>query len=313
MLKIKTPHLFLSWFSFIAVLTAAFTASIAAADPSKAPLKVVATTGMIADLAEEVGGDRVDVAALMGPGVDPHLYKATLSDLQQLQRADLILYNGLHLEGKMAEVLEKLAKKKPSVAVASGIDTNLLLQPPEYEGQYDPHVWFDIKLWIKAMEAVTLSLSEQRPEDKQFFESNAAAYMAELLRLDEWIREQIASIPKAQRVLITAHDAFGYFGKAYDIEVMGLQGLSTASEFGLHDLKRLVDVIIDRRIKAVFVESSVPQKFILALKEGVQARGAEVALGGELFSDAMGEKGTPEGRYTGMLRHNVSTIVQALR
>lgn len=278
-----------------------------------APLKVVATTGMIGDLAMHIGGEHVVVESLMGPGVDPHLYRATQGDIKRLTQADVILYNGLHLEGKMVAIFAKLARRKVCVAVAESIPTEKLRQPPEFEGQYDPHVWFDLSLWKIAGERVLEVLSELRPDDASELSANATKYFQELDALEQWAREKVTTVPVSQRVLVTAHDAFGYFGDAYGFEVMALQGMSTATEYGLHDLKRLTDLILARGIKSIFVESSVPKRFIESLLAGVNARGGKVTLGGELFSDAMGESGTTEGTYLGMFRHNVETIATALR
>lgn len=268
---------------------------------------------MITDATRVIGGEHVEVIGLMGPGVDPHLYKATQGDLERLSSADLILYNGLHLEGKMADVLVKMATKVPTVRVTESIPESELREPPEFQGQYDPHVWFDVRLWMKVVERIRDALIDHDPEHQEDYRANAAQYLAELRELDAYARERIATIPRDRRVLITAHDAFGYFGRAYDIEVMGLQGISTASEYGAQDLARLVDVIVQRQVKAVFVESSISPKSIEALVRGVEGRGGQVKIGGQLYSDAMGEAGTPEGTYVGMVRHNVNTITEALK
>lgn len=277
------------------------------------PLRVTATIGMIADVAKQIAGEHAEVTGLMGPGVDPHLYKATRGDLDRLTGADLILYNGLHLEGKMADVLVQMAHKVRTVQVTGGIPQELLREPPEFAGQFDPHVWFDVSLWARASDRIRDALVEADPANKAAYEANAAAYRKQLEELDAYAREQIATIPMGHRVLVTAHDAFGYFGRAYDIEVLGLQGISTTAEYGLQDLSRLVDVIVQRKIKAVFVESSISPKSIEALVRGVQDKGSEVKIGGQLYSDAMGEAGTTEGSYLGMVRHNVDTIVGALK
>lgn len=274
---------------------------------------IVATTGMIADAARNIAGDRMEVIGLMGPGVDPHLYRPARRDLELLSDADLILYNGLHLEGKMGDVLEHLAGRKPVVAVAAGIDPSALRTPPEFAGNYDPHIWFDVKLWTSAVRSAADAIVALDSANADYYRSNARQYVALLDSLDAWVREQIASVPRESRVLVTAHDAFGYFGRAYDVEVHGLQGISTVSEFGLADLNAIADLIAGRNVKAVFVESSVPKRNIEALVEGVRDRGHEVRIGGELFSDAMGEKGKPEGTYIGMVSWNVRTIVEALR
>ncbi|HYF95532.1 MAG TPA: zinc ABC transporter substrate-binding protein [Symbiobacteriaceae bacterium] len=274
-------------------------------------LKVTVTTGMIADLVGNVGKDHVEVTALMGSGVDPHLYKASEGDIAKLADAQIIFYNGLHLEGRMGDIFVKMAAQKPTIAVAEGIPKDLLLETAA--GTEDPHIWFDVANWIKALDVVRDGLVAKDPAHKADYEANAAAYLTQLQELDSYARTQLASIPKEQRVMVTAHDAFNYFGRAYDVEVMGLQGISTAAEYGLNDVQRLVDLLVQRKIKAVFVESSVPKRSIEALVEGARAKGHTVEIGGELFSDAMGAPGTPEGTYLGMVRHNVDTIVKALK
>lgn len=276
-------------------------------------LTIVTTTGMIGDAVRNIVGDSAEVIALMGPGVDPHLYKATQGDLKKLTDADVVFYNGLHLEGKMGEVLEKLARIKPVVAVGANIDDKKLRKVPEFNNNYDPHIWFDVSLWIEAVREVTRSLSEISPQQAEYFEKNTKDYIAKLEALHIWVTESIASIPQEQRILITAHDAFGYFGEAYDIEVKGLQGISTLSEYGLRDVSELAKFIASRKIKAVFIETSVSQKSINAVVEGVRERGFDVQVGGNLYSDAMGEEGTPEGTYEGMVKANVNTIVSALK
>ncbi len=276
-------------------------------------MTIVATTGMIADAARNIAGDRMEVIGLMGPGVDPHLYRPAQSDLTHLSEADLVLYNGLHLEGKMGDVLERLAGRKPVRAVAERIDPSLLRTPPEFAGSHDPHIWFDVKLWEKAIQEAADAIVAVDTANAEFYRANARNYIARLDSLDAWVREQIASVPQQSRVLITAHDAFGYFGRAYNLEVHGLQGISTVSEFGLADLQNIIGIIADRKIKAVFIESSVPQRNIEALVEGVRGRGHDIKIGGELYSDAMGEEGKPEGTYIGMVSSNVRTIVEALR
>ena len=278
------------------------------------PIRVVTTTGMIGDLAANVGGDRVEVNSLMGPGVDPHLYKPTAGDVEALERADIIFYNGLELEGRMTDVFVQIARTgKPTVAVAEDIPEDQLRQPAEFEGKYDPHVWFDVTLWRVAAQTVARHLTELEPDFADTFQTNLDAYLLQLDDLDAYVRTQIALIPEASRVLITAHDAFGYFGRQYGVEVRGLQGTSTAAEASASDVQGLADFIVERQIKAIFVESSVPQATIEAVEEACQARGWDVAIGGQLFSDAMGERGTPQGNYVGMVRHNVDTIVAALR
>lgn len=275
-------------------------------------LRAVATIGMITDIVGEVGGERVAVTGLMGPGVDPHLYKASAGDVRTLSEADVIFYNGLHLEAAMAEVLEEMNRRKPTYAVTEFIDRDLLHESLTYAGQYDPHVWFDVALWRSAVDRVEAALIEQDPEGEATFRQNAAAVRDTLDALDAWVREQVTAVPEELRVLITAHDAFEYFGRAYGFEVIGLQGISTASEASTADVQRLVDMIIERRIPAIFVETSIPRRTIEAVRAAVRARGFDVEIGDPLFSDAMGNPGTPEGRYPGMIRHNVRTIVEAL-
>jgi len=267
---------------------------------------------MIADAVKNIVKDSAQVTALMGPGVDPHLYKATQGDLGLLTRADAIFYNGLHLEGKMGEVLSKLGKTKPVIAVADNIDSTRLRSAPNYGYAIDPHVWFDISLWIEAVKETQEALIEIDSKNASYYSNNATAYINELKDLHEWVGNEIAKIPEQQRIMITAHDAFGYFGEAYSIEVKGLQGISTLSEYGLRDVSELVNFIVANEIKAVFVETSVPKRAINAVVEGCKKSGFDVKIGGNLYSDAMGEDGTPEGTYVGMVRHNVNTIVEAL-
>ncbi|MBO2520422.1 MAG: manganese transporter [Firmicutes bacterium] len=282
-------------------------------DRAEARVHAVATTGMIADAVRAVGGDRVDVVGLMGPGVDPHLYRASQGDVRRLASADIIFYNGLSLEGRMEEILERMARQKPTVAVSESIPAALLLEPEGFAGQYDPHIWFDVALWKMAVERIRDGLIQVDPEGEAVYRANAEAYLAELDELDAYIRRKVAELPAQSRVLVTAHDAFGYFGRAYGIEVVGLQGISTDTEVGLRDIQNLVAFLIERRIRAVFVESSVPRRALEAVIQGAASRGHTVAIGGELFSDALGEPGTPEGTYAGMMRYNIDTIVAALK
>lgn len=276
-------------------------------------LRIVTTTGMIKDAVENIVGERAEVIALMGPGVDPHLYKATQGDLQKLTDADIVFYNGLHLEGKMGEVLEKLGKLKPVIAVTSEIPDSLLRKVPGFQGAYDPHIWFDVKLWQLAVTRISNFITEYDSANAITYKERSDRYLLKLDSLHESVRQTILEIPQQQRVLITAHDAFGYFGDAYNIEVKGLQGISTISEFGLKDVTELTSFIINRKIKAIFVESSVSQKSIEAVMEGCRERNWNVQIGGTLYSDAMGQAGTPEGTYTGMVNANVKTIVSALK
>jgi manganese/zinc/iron transport system substrate-binding protein len=275
-------------------------------------IRVVTTIGMITDITQNVGGERVSVTGLMGPGVDPHLYKASEGDVGRLSEADVIFYNGLHLEAKMGEVLEQMSGRIKTVAVTSGIDESLLLSPPEFEGAHDPHLWFDVTLWMKAVETIRDTLIEVDAGSADLYRTNAQTYLAKLEELQAYVKEQTARVPEQQRVLITAHDAFNYFGQAYGFEVRGLQGISTATEAGTGDVQALADFIAENQIPAVFVESSVPVRNIEAVQAAVEAKGFQVSIGGELFSDAMGDWGTEEGTYIGMVRHNVGTIVSAL-
>lgn len=277
------------------------------------PIKIVTTTGMITDIVRRVAGRRAEVTGLMGPGVDPHLYKAKQSDISALNQADIVFYNGLHLEGKMGELLDRLGRRKPTVQVTRAVPRERLLLLSEDSSQYDPHLWFDVELWMSAVEVVRDSMMQLTPDYRDEYEANAAELLEELAELHEYCRERIGSIPERQRVLITAHDAFGYFGRAYDIEVRGIQGISTESEASVRDINELIDFIVERGVKAVFVETSVSQKNIEALIEGARARGHSLKIGGELFSDAMGAAGTPEGTYPGMIRHNVDTIADNLK
>lgn len=295
---------------------AALLLSCSGADPAhKQPHKIliVTTTGMIGDAVKNLVGDSAEVISLMGPGVDPHLYKATQGDLARLQEADVIVYNGIHLEGKMSEILEKLAAKKPVIAMGAGISADQLRLLDAGAKVYDPHIWFDVALWKKAVAAMANALAEKQPALKETIIKNSNAYTAQLDSLHQEVKTNMARIPEAQRVLITAHDAFGYFGWAYDTEVKGLQGISTVSDFGLNDVTRLVNLIVERKIKSVFVETSVSDQSIQAVLDGCRQKGHDIRIGGTLFSDAMGAAGTPEGTYIGMVRKNVATIVAALK
>jgi manganese/zinc/iron transport system substrate-binding protein len=293
-------------------LAACSSASEKAGDIAERRVQVVTTIGMIADVAEHVGGERVNVVGLMGPGTDPHLYKASEGDVQRLAEADLILYNGLHLEAKMGEVLERMTGQGvTTVAVAQVIPEAQRLQPEAFEGHYDPHVWFEVPLWMMVVGAVRDALIEVDPGSADLYQANAQAYLEELGALHAYVQEQASRIPAAQRVLITAHDAFNYFGRAYGFQVRGLQGISTESEAGTGDVQDLATFIAERQVPAIFVESSVPVRNIEAVQAAVQAKGFQVEIGGELFSDAMGDAGTQEGTYIGMVRHNIDTIAGA--
>lgn len=278
--------------------------------PLPSPYNVTATVGMVGDIVQSLAGDKARVSNLMGPGVDPHLYTPTRSDVNQLSQSDAIFYSGLLLEGRMIDVLVKLGRNRPVFAVTELIVDDYLIETTG--GHHDPHVWMDVQGWMKATEAAANSLAELDPDNESLYRQNAAAYLEQLAGLDAYAREHFATIPEGQRVMITAHDAFSYMGRAYGLEVLGIQGLSTESEAGIQDINRLVDLLVERRVPAVFVESSVSDKNVRALIEGARSRGHQVRIGGTLFSDAMGKPGTYEGTYLGMIDHNVTTIVNAL-
>ena len=276
-------------------------------------LSIVCTTGMVGDLVTNIAGETAQITTLMGPGVDPHYYKASKGDVEKLAGADLIFYNGLFLEGKMQEIFERMGGAKKVVPVTRDIPLERLRQPPEYEGNYDPHVWFDVSLWKEAVGPVVATLSEVKPELYADFKIRGEAYRAKLDTLHHWVKLEVQFIPKQVRVLVTAHDAFGYYGMAYDIEVVGLQGISTVAEYGVTDVIRMVDLIVDSNVKAIFVESSVPERSIHAVLEGCKARGADVSIGGTLYSDAMGDAGSGADTYVGMVESNTRTLVGALK
>jgi manganese/zinc/iron transport system substrate-binding protein len=281
---------------------------------SNGKLNVVTTTSMITDLVKNIGGDYINLQGLMGSGVDPHLYKASEGDVTKLVNANVIFYNGLHLEGKLVEVFEKMgtATKTP-IALGDVLDKSTLIGSDYFASSYDPHVWFDINYFRQFTKKVTQVLSEKDPDNAANFRANETAYLLRLDNLQSRIKTTIETLPRAKRILVTAHDAFNYFGKAYDFEVVGLQGLSTATEAGVQDVQTLSTFIIENNIKAVFVESSVPKRTIEALQAAVISKGHEVAIGGTLYSDALGNAGTVEGTYVGMFEYNVNTIVNALK
>lgn len=263
---------------------------------------VVCTTGMIAELVREIGGEHVHVRAIMGPGVDPHRYQSLPGDAADLKAADIIFHNGLHLEGSLSDTLTRLGQRKPVFAVADGIDPEQILR--DDHGAADPHIWFDVRLWIQAAAYVRDRLIDHDPEHAETYRANEAIYRARLEALDAEVREELSLIPRSRRVLVTAHDAFGYFGRAYDVEVRAIQGISTETEASVADVDALKRFIRERQIKAVFVETSVSPRQVEALG---------VRIGGELFSDSMGPEGTSQGTYEGMVRHNVKTIMDALK
>lgn len=295
---------------FAATLLAACVAGVEAADDPR--LRVVATTGMVADAVERIAGDRVRLHSLMGPGIDPHLYKATAGDVRAIAAADLILYNGLHLEAATGEVLAEMGRRTRTVAIAESIPVEKRIRSDAFGGAYDPHVWFDVSLWSHAVRAAADALIEADPLNAAAYEVSAREYLAELVALHEWVVQETARIPRERRILITAHDAFGYFGRAYDMQVEGLQGLSTATEAGTADVQRLAMLISAHGIPAVFVETSIPRRTIEAVQAAARSRGAVVTIGEPLYSDALGTSGTVEGTYVGMVRHNVRAIVSGL-
>ncbi len=293
----------------IAAVTALLALPVAA---MAAPLKIVATTGMIADAVREVGGDEVDVKALMGPGVDPHAYRQTRTDIVAMTRADLVLWHGLYLEAQMEDFMHDLAKRRTVVAVAEALPKDVLRGNDDYADKFDPHVWMTPALWKDIVVEVQRTLTEARPEARDQFARNAATHLAELDTLVTYGHTVLDKVPADNRVLLTAHDAFGYFGRDYGFEVLGVQGISTQSEAGLNRISELVNMLVARKITAVFVESSVSDRSVRAMIEGAAAQGHEVKIGGELFSDAMGADGTYEGSYVGMLDHNFTTVASAL-
>lgn len=280
---------------------------------TKQRLTVVCTTGMIGDLVTAIAGEHAQVKTLIGSGIDPHLYKATRSDIVTLTSADLVFANGLYLEGKMTDALARVkAGGVPLVILGETVDASMLRKPAEFEGHYDPHLWMAPRLWKQIIPAIEKALGKVSPEHRESFKKNAARYALSLDALHSFGEISLQSIPEQSRVLVTAHDAFGYFGEAYGIEVVGVQGLSTESEAGIQDIERIVSLLVERDVKAVFVESTISEKNVTALIEGAKARGKEVAIGGTLYSDALGSAGTPEGTYRGMILHNIETITTAL-
>ncbi|MCP4749195.1 MAG: zinc ABC transporter solute-binding protein [Desulfobacteraceae bacterium] len=295
-----------------AVLTVFFLSRSAVAGyKGSYPYKVGATVGMVADIVREVAGDKAKVTHIIGTGVDPHIYNPARSDVAVLVRSDIIFYAGLLLEGQMANILVKVSERLPVFAVTELLKKDYLIQDP-LTSHHDPHVWMDVGGWIKAVDVVTSALAAFDPAHSQEYRSNASTYRQLLKTLNEYARKCISSIPVRQRLLITAHDAFNYMSRAYGIEVLGIQGISTESEAGLRDINRIVGTLVRRKIPAVFVESSVSDKNVRALIEGARFRGHKVFIGGELFSDAMGPDGTYEGTYVGMIDHNITTITRAL-
>lgn len=275
------------------------------------PIKIATTVGMVADIVREVAGEKAEVTPIIGAGVDPHVYNPTRGDVATLLNADVIFYAGLLLEGQMADILVKVSRRRPVFAVTELIKNGYLIRSDQTNHQ-DPHVWMDVRGWMKAVEVVADALAAFDPPNSADYWGNARLYLGKLEQLDDYARRTVASIPRKQRLLVTAHDAFNYLGRAYGIEVMGIQGLSTESEAGIRDINRIVDILVERGIPSIFVESSVSDKNVKALIEGAASRGHRVTIGGELFSDAMGPPGTYEGTYIGMIDHNVTVMARAL-
>lgn len=304
----KTPKASRTWTAWCGAL---LLASPAQAQPA---VKAAATTGMVADLVRQVGGDRVEVVQLMGPGVDPHLYKPTAADAARLARADVIFYSGLKLEGRMGELFARLERTGRKVhAITASVPEDRLLQPEGFEGHHDPHVWLDVDLWARTIPTIVEGLGEADPAGREVYTANGRALAERMTELDGWCRGQAARIPAEKRVLVTSHDAYNYFGRAYGFKVVGLQGVSTVSEAALADMAGLTDFIRAQGVEAIFVESSVNPAAIRRVAED-----AGVKIGGELFSDALGEPGERRGEfdvgtYDGMVRHNVTTIIRGLR
>lgn len=288
------------------------TAATASSGGASGKISAIATVGMVADIVKSVGAEHVSVSQIMGAGVDPHLYKATRDDVQTIMQGDVVFYSGLMLEGKMADTLIKVARRKPVIAVTEKIDESQLLEPEDFAGHYDPHVWMDVAAWSNCVDVVAESLADFDPAHAETYHANAEAYKAQLAQLHQYGLQSLASIPEQSRILVTSHDAFNYFGRAYGLQVQGVQGLSTESEAGLQRINELVDLLVDKKVRAVFVESSVPRKNIDSLVEGARAKGHAVVIGGELFSDAMGSAGSYEGTYVGMLDHNITLVTRGL-
>ena len=304
----------------VALALAAGTAGCGASAESSAAaiedrkVHVTTTTNFITDTVRQIGGERVEVTGLMGPGVDPHLYKASAEDVRTLREADVIFYGGLQLEGKMADLLDQLAERQTTKAVTDDLPREELLEPPRgAPEQYDPHVWFDVAKWKTVCRTIATTLSEKDPRHADVYAANLERYLRELDELDRYIRRRIATIPASRRVLVTSHDAFAYFGRRYGIEVAAIQGISTAAEATTADVERVADLLVERKVKAVFIESAVPRQTIDAVLAAARRRGHEATVGGELYADAAGDTGTPEGTYVGMLRANADRIAEALR
>lgn len=297
---------------FFAVGVFVFGNKNTAATAGKTGLRVVSTTGMIHDAVEHIGGELIQADGLMGPGVDPHLYKATEGDLRKLAGADVIFYNGLHLEGRMGDIMVKLANKRRVVAVTESIPEDLLMSPPEFAGLHDPHVWFDPTLWQLAVNKIIETLVEADPENAATYQQRGTNYIAAISTLHQKNIQKISVLPIQDRVLVTAHDAFGYFGRAYQFKVHALQGMSTETEAGTKDVQNLASLVIDLKVPAIFIESAIPERHIKAVQAATNSKGWPVKLGGELYADALGTAGGPTATYIGMFTANIDTVVKAL-
>jgi len=275
-------------------------------------ITVVCTTTMIADAIKNIGGDLVHIECLMGPGIDPHIYRAKESDVHRLANADIIFYNGLHLEGKMSSMLHNMQSRTKTVAMADALNKNSLLATDDNSAVYDPHIWFNVNLWMQTVKQVAQVLQKFDPEYADIYKENAQQYLEQLTDLDNYIHSTVAQLNKEQRILITAHDAFGYFGNAYGFKVIGLQGVSTDSEPSTKDIQQLANYIVDNKVRAIFIETSIPERTIKAVQHAAQARGWSVEIGPELFSDALGEPDGEQGSYIGMVKYNIDTIVGSL-
>jgi manganese/zinc/iron transport system substrate-binding protein len=303
---------FTSWLLLAVVIVSFLGCDATEEKASGGPYTVVCTVGMVSDVVRQVAGERAKIVSLLGTGVDPHSYRPTRDDIVQLQKADVVFYAGLRLEGKLSDVLQSLGEKKPVFAVADAIDPARLLSPEGGHGAHDPHVWMDASLWTETAGVVAKHLSAYDPTHAAEYEANAKAFVEKCKALHDYGKSALATVPPESRLLVTSHDAFSYFGRAYNIEVMGVQGISTESEANIKSINALVDLLVARKVKAVFVESSVSAKNVQAIIEGARSRGHPVIIGGELYSDAMGEEGTYEGTYLGMIDHNITIVTRAL-
>lgn len=313
-MSIKLKSLLFGLLLSFAMLVAGCSAPAENSQSTGNNLNIVATTTMLADLAKVIGGERAAVNGLMGPGIDPHLYQASAGDVSLMQKADVVVYNGLHLEGKMGEIFKNLSGQGQTViCIEDGLNESKLLAWEDDSSVHDPHIWFDVSLWKDAARTVATGLSQADPDGASIYEDNLDAYLKKLDETDTYIRDRAAELPKEQRILITAHDAFQYFGKAYGFEVRGLQGISTDAEAGTNDVSTLADFIVERQIKAIFVESSVPAKTIQALQAAVKAKGFDVTIGGELYSDSLGGEDSGAETYILTVKANIDTIVDALK